>query len=174
MARDWVTTATICCILSSGAAFGQTTDSKPKFLVSDVHGSPATNQPFARGPFYAAGRYEVRFASMLDLVRIAYGVDPEKVLGGPTWLDFDRFDVFAMTPGGSNNESRKQMLQPDRRAATGRRRGRRGWRDLRGLGAERRALAVRCAEPAARAQAGNGEAPDAGTGDRACGTEAYG
>ncbi|MEO8368979.1 MAG: TIGR03435 family protein [Candidatus Solibacter sp.] len=79
--------------------------------MADIHASPATNQPFVRGPFYTNGRFELRFASMLDLVRIAYGVDPEKVLGGPSWLEFDRFDVFAMAPAGSTNESRKQMLK---------------------------------------------------------------
>jgi uncharacterized protein (TIGR03435 family) len=97
--------------LLSGAAFGQSTEAAPKFEVADVHGSPMTAQPFARGPFYSSGRYELRFATMLDLVRTAYGVDPEKVLGGPSWLEMDRFDVFATTPAGSTAESRKLMLQ---------------------------------------------------------------
>jgi len=111
MARAWVATASTCFVLFCGAVYGQTTESKPKFDVADIHASPATNQPFVRGPFYTNGRYEVRYASMLDLVRIAYGVDPEKVLGGPSWLEFDRFDVFAMAPAGSTADSRKQMLK---------------------------------------------------------------
>jgi uncharacterized protein (TIGR03435 family) len=48
---------------------------------------------------------------MLDLIRTAYGLDPEKVVGGPNWLEMDRFDVFAKVPGGSTAESRRQMLQ---------------------------------------------------------------
>jgi len=101
---------TIAALLS-GAAFGQSSDTTPKFEVADIHASPRTTQPFVRGPFYNSGRYELRFATMLDLVRTAYGVDPEKVMGGPNWIEMDRFDVFAMAPGASTAESRKLMLQ---------------------------------------------------------------
>jgi uncharacterized protein (TIGR03435 family) len=33
------------------------------------------------------------------------------VYGGPSWLEMDRFDVFAKTPGASNAQSRALMLQ---------------------------------------------------------------
>lgn len=93
-----------------GSAFGQSAE-KPRFLVADVHSSPRTSQPVVRGPFYTSGRYELRFATMLDMIRMAYGVDPERVSGGPSWLEMDRFDIFAKTPERSNAESRKLMLQ---------------------------------------------------------------
>ncbi len=93
------------------AAFGQSTEAVPRFEVADIHGSPRIAQPFVRGPFYSSGRYELRFATMLDLVRTAYGVDPEKVFGGPSWLEMDRFDVFAKAPAGSTPESRRLMLR---------------------------------------------------------------
>ena len=48
---------------------------------------------------------------MLDLIRIAYGFDPDKVLGGPSWLGMDRFDVIAKVPDDSTPETQKQMLQ---------------------------------------------------------------
>jgi len=47
-------------------------------------------------PASRAERYEVRNATMVDLIRTAYGVDPERVVGGPTWLEFDRFDITAL------------------------------------------------------------------------------
>src|SRR3954454_10726962 len=101
----------VCVRLSAiallcGAAFGQPAE-KPKFEVADVHGSPRTSQPVARGPFYMSGRYELRFATMLDMIRTAYGIDPERVAGGPAWLELDRFDVFAKAPEKSNPETRK-------------------------------------------------------------------
>jgi uncharacterized protein (TIGR03435 family) len=97
--------------LVSVAAFSQSAETAAKFELADVHASPHTTQPLVRGPFYTSGRYELRFATMLDLIRIAYGVDPEKVSGGPSWLEMDRFDVFAKAPESSNNEFRKRMLQ---------------------------------------------------------------
>src|SRR5262245_55841074 len=92
-------------------AFSQSTGNTTQFEVADVHSSPKTTLPFVRGPFYGSGRYELRFASMLDLIRIAYNVDPEKVFGGPSWLEMDRFDVFAKIPASSSIESRRFMLQ---------------------------------------------------------------
>lgn len=97
--------------LLSVAAFSQPAETTAKFELADVHASPHTTFPQVRGPFYTSGRYELRFANMLDLIRIAYGVDPEKVSGGPSWLEIERFDVFAKVSENSNNESRKRMLQ---------------------------------------------------------------
>jgi uncharacterized protein (TIGR03435 family) len=48
---------------------------------------------------------------MLDMIRVAYNLDPELVSGGPSWLEMDRFDVFAKAPEKSTAESRRQMLQ---------------------------------------------------------------
>src|SRR5437868_7975699 len=96
--------------LVSVPAFCQTTETtqtSPKFEVADVHSSPHITQPGVRGPFFSSGRYELRFATMLDLIRTAYNLDPEKISGGPSWLEMDRFDVFAKIPGGSNAESRR-------------------------------------------------------------------
>src|SRR5580704_17774771 len=76
--------------------------------VADVH--PATGRAM-RGPFVGGGRYEIHSATMLDLVRTAYGVDADKVYGGPSWLEMDRFDVTAKLPGGTTPESRKTILQ---------------------------------------------------------------
>jgi integrase/recombinase XerD len=36
-------------------------------------------------------RYELRNATVVDLIRTAWAVSPEDVVGGPEWLDTDRF-----------------------------------------------------------------------------------
>jgi uncharacterized protein (TIGR03435 family) len=99
-----------CLLLLSAAAFAQP-GTAPKFNVADVHPSPHNSLPAVRGPFFGDGRYEVRYATMVDLIHLAFGVDPERVFGGPSWLEFDRFDVLAIAPPGSTAESRKLMLQ---------------------------------------------------------------
>ncbi len=68
------------------------------------------------GPSMAAGglrgtRYLVRQATMVDLISLAYDIDNDKILGGPSWLDIDRFDVSARAPSGSTPEQAKLMLQ---------------------------------------------------------------
>ncbi len=48
---------------------------------------------------------------MLDLIRIAYGVDASKIVGGPSWLELDRFDVAGKAPESIPPETIKLMLQ---------------------------------------------------------------
>jgi uncharacterized protein (TIGR03435 family) len=50
-------------------------------------------------------------ATMVDLIRTAYGVDAQNVIGGPNWLEFDRFDVIAKAPAAASPETLKLMLQ---------------------------------------------------------------
>ncbi len=92
-------------------AFGQSPGSLPRFEAADVHVSDKTRNPIIRTGQVRGGRYEVRNATMVDLIRIAYGFDADKVLGGPSWLEMDRFDVIAKVPGDSTSETQKLMLQ---------------------------------------------------------------
>jgi uncharacterized protein (TIGR03435 family) len=95
--------------LFSSVAFGQT--SSPTFEFADVHVSAPSNNPTLRGGALRAGRFEVRTATMVDLISRAYGMKSDKVLGGPNWLDWDRFDVAAKVPQGTKQDELNQMLQ---------------------------------------------------------------
>jgi uncharacterized protein (TIGR03435 family) len=64
-----------------------------------------------RGGALRGGRYEVRTATMVDLISMAYRMEPDKVLGGPNWLDWDRFDVLAKAPLATTQENLNLMLQ---------------------------------------------------------------
>jgi uncharacterized protein (TIGR03435 family) len=97
--------------LLTGTAFSQVAANQPVFEVADVHVSASSANQFVRGPMTGGDRYELRSATMVDLVAKAYGVDPDKVLGGPSWLEYDRFDVIAKTPPNTSAESAKLMLQ---------------------------------------------------------------
>jgi uncharacterized protein (TIGR03435 family) len=56
-------------------------------------------------------RYELRNATVADLIRTAWAVGADDVVGGPEWLDTDRFDVIARTPADSSPERRQALLQ---------------------------------------------------------------
>lgn len=97
-----------------GALFGQATEPPVRFLVADVHLSANTTNPDAydmSGGLLSGGNYYLKRATMLDLIRTAYGVDPQKVVGGPSWLDVNRFDVHAKAPAGTTATTVKPMLQ---------------------------------------------------------------
>ena len=102
---------TVCAALLSVLAFGQSPQTKPAFEMADIHVSPPARNQFLRRPVIRRGRYEIRFATMVDLIRTAYGVEAERVLGGPTWLENDTFDVIAKLPEGSTVDTAKPMLK---------------------------------------------------------------
>jgi uncharacterized protein (TIGR03435 family) len=97
--------------LLSGSAFAQSTSSTPTFDIADVHPSARSATPFPSPGILRGGRYELRRATMVDLIRTAYGVDADKVIGGPSWLETDRFDVIALAPPATSPETLKLMLQ---------------------------------------------------------------
>jgi uncharacterized protein (TIGR03435 family) len=88
--------------LLSVAAFGQ---------IADIHVSAKSTNPFPRTGPVRGGRYEIKTASMVDLIRIAYGFPADKILGGPSWLEMDRFDVIAKVPPDSTPDTQKLILQ---------------------------------------------------------------
>jgi uncharacterized protein (TIGR03435 family) len=98
-------------VLLSGLAFGQSTVKPLTFDVADVHTSKSSIIPQMSGGNLRGTRYEIRNASMVDLIKTAYGVDDDKVVGGPAWLGSDRFDVIAKAPAGATAETAKTMLQ---------------------------------------------------------------
>lgn len=106
------------CALLSSALFGQSTAGqpptpKPTFDIADVHATPRTNNPnlFMTGGVLRGGRYDLRKATMLDLIRTAWNVDPAIVLGGPNWLETDRFDIVAKAPPSTSPDNIRLMLQ---------------------------------------------------------------
>ncbi len=66
-------------------------------LVVDVHPSPYRAVVYSRMNL-GHQRFDMRDASILDLITFAYGREEGAILGGPTWIDFDRFDVIASVP----------------------------------------------------------------------------
>lgn len=98
-------------VLSYGVLFAQSTE---RFEAADVHTSPHTDNNFnlfMRGPQVRGPRYEIRTATMVDLISAAYGVDTDKVYGGPNWLELDRYDITAKLPEKSTKDEQKAMLQ---------------------------------------------------------------
>ena len=98
--------------LFSGAVFGQagitaSETSAPAFVAADVHVSAKSRTPSMAAGGLRGTRYLVRQATMVDLINLAYDVDNDKILGGPSWLETDRFDVSARDPAGSTPEEAK-------------------------------------------------------------------
>jgi len=81
----------------------------PSFDVADVHSSEHSNTPSTRGGTLHGDRYYIRQATMTNLIARAYGLEDRYVLGGPSWLDLDRFDIVA--PRTTSPDDVKLMLR---------------------------------------------------------------
>ncbi len=101
--------ALVC--LSAAFLFGQSGEGKPTFEVADIRLSPKSVNPFFPGAFVRGGRYELRHATMVDMISTAYGIKADNVFGGPAWLEDITFDVVAKAPGAAKPEPFKPHLQ---------------------------------------------------------------
>src|SRR6185312_9120819 len=85
-------------LLTCLPVFSQVAPSPPEFQTADIHPS-APNMIHAMRIGFSGGRYELRNATVADLIHTAWNVgeenDDENVIGGPEWLYKDRFDVIA-------------------------------------------------------------------------------
>ena len=97
---------------AEGSSAGAAAKTPVKFEIADIHPSPRRRYPFFDGGFLVNGRYLMRQATLVDLIATAYGQkDSSYVHGGPSWLEWDRWDVIAKVPAGTTEDAAKQMLQ---------------------------------------------------------------
>src|SRR5579863_7357767 len=81
------------------------------FDVADVHLSPHSLRPFMDGGNLNGDRYVIHQATLADLIATAYNLDSTHVQGGPSWLDWDRFEVVAKAPPSTSKADLRLMLQ---------------------------------------------------------------
>jgi uncharacterized protein (TIGR03435 family) len=94
-------------ILLANAAFGQPAAAHLAFEKADVNlSAPGTRE---QGGFLPNGRFECRATTMLKLISVAYGVNEDRVAGGPAWLATDRLDIVAKA--SSRQASRPDVLE---------------------------------------------------------------
>ncbi len=98
------------------AAFCQAGAARPSFDIADIHASQRgdwvrNSTHLMQGGYLSGDRYELHRATMLDLIRTAWNLEPDKIYGGPNWLDYDRFEVVAKTAAGTSPEALRLMLQ---------------------------------------------------------------
>lgn len=97
--------------MAMSPAFAQTPAARPQFTEFEV----VSIQPTPPG---AAGRW-IRMLSVNEfaaknhalqtLIAAAYNLNPHAILGGPVWIESDRYDILARTPGNVRPTLDEQM-----------------------------------------------------------------
>jgi uncharacterized protein (TIGR03435 family) len=105
----------LAVVTLASPVFAQTGANAPKFAAADVSlraRMGTTNQPTMTGGVLRGGRYDLRNATMLDLIATAYSVaDRDLIAGGPAWLERNRFDIAAKAPQDTSPATVRVMLQ---------------------------------------------------------------
>lgn len=96
----------VALLTSSCTAFAQT----PTFSNVEIRASAPNTMPQMRARF-GNGRYELRNATAVDLIRTAWGVETDAISGGPDWLDLTHYDVLATTPATATPQMLRAILQ---------------------------------------------------------------
>ena len=100
----------LCSLVALATAPVFTQSPSPKFDATSVQVSART-APGLRGGVLRDTRYELRNATMLDLIRTAYDVPAARVTGGPSWLEWNRYDVAGLAPAGTPPAVLREMLK---------------------------------------------------------------
>jgi len=99
-------------VVAALAAFGQ----QPAFEVASIRSAAQiTPEMITSGKLHVgmkidAGRVDIGFASLRDLVTQAYEVKPYQVTA-PDWMNAQRFDILAKMPDGATKEQVPAMLR---------------------------------------------------------------
>jgi uncharacterized protein (TIGR03435 family) len=87
-----------------------------KTEIARVRASPKTPGAgfmagFGGGMLQRAGRVELHGASIAGMIRAAWGMDLDRIVGGPSWVELDRFDVIAKLPDHADPAAISEMLK---------------------------------------------------------------
>jgi uncharacterized protein (TIGR03435 family) len=101
----WAGRLAVASVVACGAAIAQTTEqgtaAPPQFEVATVKPSDPANC-CARTWNRDARRFFTQNTSLKWLIRWAYGLNDKQIVGGPAWLDVDRFDVTGQIEGAKS------------------------------------------------------------------------
>jgi len=74
------------------------TDTRPAFAVATIKKNTSGDDA-RRMRLQPGGRIVVTNQPLRQLITFAYGLQPQQLAGGPSWLDSDRFDITAQAEG---------------------------------------------------------------------------
>jgi uncharacterized protein (TIGR03435 family) len=104
--------ALVTAMLLAASVFAQSPQPAATFEAADVRAAAPNPSPNnAHGGALRGDRYEIRNITMLGLIGFAYGMDDDHVVGGPSWLEMNRFDIVGLAPPKTPVATLRVMLR---------------------------------------------------------------
>jgi len=100
-------TAGIAILACVCAAAGQRS---PAFEAASIHPNPSGEEGSVVN-FPDTGRLGVTNATLKTLICAAWGVQNDQIVGGPKWLDTDRYNIEAKTAGRIRPDREQPLMQ---------------------------------------------------------------
>src|SRR5215472_8965480 len=100
-----------CFAFLAGAVFAQSVASRPDFTEFEVASiKPAPLSATGRWiRMLSANEFAARNHTVRTLIAAAYDLNPQAVIGGPSWAESDRYDILAKTSGSARPNLNEQM-----------------------------------------------------------------
>lgn len=99
---------TIGWMLLTAAAYGQT---GPRFEVASIKATAADQYNGSSGITTKLGRLTGNRVTLKRCIVGAYGVGPSQIVGGPPWLDSDKFEIAAKADRPAGDDDLMLMLR---------------------------------------------------------------
>jgi uncharacterized protein (TIGR03435 family) len=99
----------VIAILNLAPTRAQSLEPRPEFEVASVRPYVPDNR--RRGIFPSPGRFNAVGVPLKLLMQNAYRVQPFLIVGGPSWIGSDTYDVVAKTDGPASTDQVRLMLQ---------------------------------------------------------------
>lgn len=80
------------------------------FEAAAIHPNPSGNEG-SLVDLEPTGRFTVKNSTLKTLIRAAYGVQNDQIIGGPKWLDTDKYDIDAKTSGPISPDRERPLMQ---------------------------------------------------------------
>ncbi|HTA42295.1 MAG TPA: TIGR03435 family protein [Bryobacteraceae bacterium] len=102
----------IALLMTPGVAHSQTGTStpRPEFEVATIKPSKSVGVSLQLSP---GGLFETTGTSLSDLIKLAYDLHPRQIIGGPSWLETEKYDVTGKPdkPGKPDLRHLKVLVQ---------------------------------------------------------------
>jgi uncharacterized protein (TIGR03435 family) len=82
----------------------------PAFEVTSVKPNRSGSERFTTSMPPHTSMFKATNINMKTLMLIAYSVDAPRILGGPEWIDSDRFDIVARPPQGTSEVAQSRLM----------------------------------------------------------------
>jgi uncharacterized protein (TIGR03435 family) len=101
------TFVTAVAILMTAPAFAQ----RPAFEVADLKPTDPASPEHQKGRMLPGGRIEAPSVTLKSLIALAYGVEEDRISGGPKWAESARYDLVAKAPEKADMSTLRDMVQ---------------------------------------------------------------